>query len=292
MCDRRSNLTNTTLAEPPLLAARTYAGGLRWARLLTSLSFSCRRAPCRGRGEGVCSVLARVANPATTLVCRHRVAQIGPEMPTLLLRFPLGWLLPLSAKTFTPRSKQPAGAFNEVTAWPSAHVSADCQSGHRSQERFPPSHPYLPPLSCRGVPLAVGWCLVMPTSNSNRTYCYGLPDALPSSPPLSWLAFFLACRFPSGLLAFAFLFWQVIALSPETSGWTCCATLPLKRLEPLPLLGRVRTWEPRALLPFGGVEPAKTQCWPLHSLPSFPLGCIRPNAAWWGLVLQLTYPFR
>ena len=92
-CDRRSNLTNTTLAEPPLLAARTYAGGLRRARLLTSLSFSCRRAPCRGRGEGVCSVLARVANLATTLVCRHRVAQIGPEMPTTLLRFPLSWSL-------------------------------------------------------------------------------------------------------------------------------------------------------------------------------------------------------
>src|SRR6185369_13801269 len=178
-----------------------------------------------------------------------------------------------------------AGAFNEVTAWPSAHVSVDCQLGHRSPERFLPSHPYLLSLSCRGVPLAVGWCLVMPTSNSNRTYCYGLPDVLLSSPPLSWLAFFLACRFPLGLLAFAFLFWQVIALSPETPGWTCCATLPLKRLEPLPLLGRVRTWEPRALLPFGGVEPAKTQCRPLLSLPSFLLGCIRPNVAWWGLVL-------
>src|SRR6185312_15163978 len=85
VCDRRSNLTNTTLAEPPLLAARTYAGGLRRARLLASLSFLSRRAPCRGRGEGVCSVLARVANPATTHVCRHRVAQIGPEMPTILL---------------------------------------------------------------------------------------------------------------------------------------------------------------------------------------------------------------
>src|SRR6185312_1973174 len=159
--------------EPPPFAARTYVGGLRRARLLTSLSFSCRQAPCRGRGDGVCSVLARVANLATTLVCWHRVAQIGPEMPTLLLRFPLGWLLPLSAKTFTPRSKQPAGAFNEVTTRPSAHVSADCQLGHRSSERFPPSHPYLLSLSCRGVPLAVGWCLVMPTSNSNRTYCYG-----------------------------------------------------------------------------------------------------------------------
>ena len=199
LSDRRSNLTNTTLAEPPPLAARTYAGGLRRARLLTSLSFSCRRAPCRGRGDSVCSVLARVANPATTLVCRHRVAQIGPELPTLLLRFPLGWLLPLSAKTFTPRSKQPAGAFNEVTARPSAHVSADCQSGHRSLERSPPLTP-LPPLSRCGVLLAVGWCLVMPTSNSNRTYCYGLPDALPSSPPLSWLAFF--CSLAAFLRAF------------------------------------------------------------------------------------------
>ena len=39
------------------------------------LSFLCRRAPCRGRGEGVCFVLARFANPATTLVCQHRVAR-------------------------------------------------------------------------------------------------------------------------------------------------------------------------------------------------------------------------
>src|SRR6185295_11445307 len=111
MCDRRSNLTNTTLAEPPLLAARTYAGGLRRARLLASLSFPSRRAPCRGRGEGVCSVLARVANPATTLVCQHRVAQIGPEMPTLLLRFSLGWSLSLSAKTFTPTIQTTCGSF-------------------------------------------------------------------------------------------------------------------------------------------------------------------------------------
>ena len=109
--DRRSNLTNTTLAEPPLLAARTYAGGLRRARLLASLSFSCRRAPCRGRGEGVCSVLACVANPATTLVCRHWVAQIGPEMPTTLLRFPLGWSLSLSAKTFPPTIQTTCGSF-------------------------------------------------------------------------------------------------------------------------------------------------------------------------------------
>src|SRR6185295_7382921 len=92
-------------------------------------------------------------------------------------------------KRSPPRSKQPAGAFNEVTAWPSAHVSADCQSGHRSLERSPPTLLHFPSPARRGVPLDVGWCLVMPTSNSNRTYCYGLTDGLPSSSLLSWLAF-------------------------------------------------------------------------------------------------------